>query len=342
MFHRERSKSFFVENEKEFEEEIIKKSNTEDLSPRRQRKLKKNLSLEDEDEFENLLYKTNYVMEKELPSIEEQMETEEKELYILIENLNNKYKKNHLNNLNSDIESDNTESSEFDLLSCNNNNNKENNFFTEDEINNIIIPNNVKNFSKTIKFMVIGKSYCGKTYFINKLTNNKNFDEKKYTKTENFEIKKFITEFNENRFQIELWDTCEKFINSILISTYYKIANGFLFIIDKNTSIEYINNQINQIKKFVSNPKIFFIYNNNNNKDSKININNNNKCFDKHLLTKNVHLYNINTIFEFSEFNLFIESFVEKKTLKNIFLNHNVYNRKNKFNYQKDFYNEEN
>jgi len=315
MFTRERTKSFFAENEKEFEEII--KNNDENFSPRRKKKhhIKNNF---EEEEFENLLFKSNYVMEKETPSLEEQIKTEEKELFNFLKKLNK-------NSNNSDNESEITDDS-CETNSLN---------FTEEEINNIIIPKNVKNYSKTIKFMVIGKSGVGKTFFINKFINH-HFDEKKYTKTENFEIKKIVVDFNENNnIQFEFWDTSEKFINSSLISIYYKIANAFLFIIDENTSNDFINNQINQIKNFVQNPKIFFIINNKNN-----NNNNNNFIINKNLLKNknfiNLNFYNIKNLFKFSDFCLFLESFFENKSF-----NKNC-NLKRKINFQKNFYDEDN
>ena len=314
MFTRERTKSFFAENEKEFEE--ILKNNDENFSPRRKKKhyIKNNF---EEEEFENLLFKSNYVMEKETPSLEEQIKTEEKELFNFLKKLNK-------NSNNSDNESEITDDS-CETNSLN---------FTEEEINNIIIPKNVKNYSKTIKFMVIGKSGVGKTFFINKFINH-HFDEKKYTKTENFEIKKIVVDFNENNnIQFEFWDTSEKFINSSLISIYYKIANAFLFIIDENTSNDFINNQINQIKNFVQNPKIFFIINNKNN-----NNNNNNFIINKNLLKNknfiNLNFYNIKNLFKFSDFCLFLESFFENKSF-----NKNC-NLKRKINFQKNFYDED-
>ena len=316
MFTRERTKSFFAENEKEFEEII--KNNDENFSPRRKKKhhIKNNF---EEEEFENLLFKSNYVMEKETPSLEEQIKNEEKELFNFLKKLNK-------NSNNSDNESEITDDS------CETN--SLNNIFTEDEINNVIIPKNVKNYSKTIKFMVIGKSGVGKTFFINKFTNS-NFDEKKYSKTENFEIKKIVVDFNkDNNIQFEFWDTSEKFINSSLISIYYKIANAFLFIIDENTSNDFINNQINQIKNFVQNPKIFFIINNKNN-----NNNNNNFIINKNLLKNknfiNLNFYNIKNLFKFSDFCLFLESFFENKSF-----NKNC-NLKRKVNFQKNFYDED-
>ena len=315
MFTRERTKSFFAENEKEFEE--ILKNNDENFSPRRKKKhhIKNNF---EEEEFENLLFKSNYVMEKETPSLEEQIKNEEKELFNFLKKLNK-------NSNNSDNESEITDDS-CETNSLN---------FTEEEINNIIIPKNVKNYSKTIKFMVIGKSGVGKTFFINKFINH-HFDEKKYSKTENFEIKKIVVDFNENNnIQFEFWDTSEKFINSSLISIYYKIANAFLFIIDENTSNDFINNQINQIKNFVQNPKIFFIINNKNN-----NNNNNNFIINKNLLKNknfiNLNFYNIKNLFKFSDFCLFLESFFENKSF-----NKNC-NLKRKVNFQKNFYDEDN
>ena len=314
MFTRERTKSFFAENEKEFEEII--KNNDENFSPRRKKKhhIKNNF---EEEEFENLLFKSNYVMEKETPSLEEQIKNEEKELFNFLKKLNK-------NSNNSDNESEITDDS-CETNSLN---------FTEEEINNIIIPKNVKNYSKTIKFMVIGKSGVGKTFFINKFINH-HFDEKKYSKTENFEIKKIVVDFNENNnIQFEFWDTSEKFINSSLISIYYKIANAFLFIIDENTSNDFINNQINQIKNFVQNPKIFFIINNKNN-----NNNNNNFIINKNLLKNknfiNLNFYNIKNLFKFSDFCLFLESFFENKSF-----NKNC-NLKRKINFQKNFYDED-
>jgi GTPase SAR1 family protein len=314
MFSRERTKSFFAENEKEFEEII--KNNDENFSPRRKKKhhIKNNF---EEEEFENLLFKSNYVMEKETPSLEEQIKNEEKELFNFLKKLNK-------NSNNSDNESEITDDS-CETNSLN---------FTEEEINNIIIPKNVKNYSKTIKFMVIGKSGVGKTFFINKFINH-HFDEKKYSKTENFEIKKIVVDFNENNnIQFEFWDTSEKFINSSLISIYYKIANAFLFIIDENTSNDFINNQINQIKNFVQNPKIFFIINNKNN-----NNNNNNFIINKNLLKNkniiNLNFYNIKNLFKFSDFCLFLESFFENKSF-----NKNC-NLKRKINFQKNFYDED-
>ena len=122
MFTRERTKSFFAENEKEFEE--ILKSDENNFSPRRKKKHASKRINFDEEEFENLLFKSSYVMEKETPSLEEQIKNEEKELYNFLKKLNK-------NSNNSDNESEITnDSCETNSL---------NNIFTEDEINNVII-----------------------------------------------------------------------------------------------------------------------------------------------------------------------------------------------------------
>lgn len=129
-------------------------------------------------------------------------------------------------------------------------------------MNDNIIKQNIINYDKVIKIMLIGNKNSGKSLFSQKILNNNG----EIKETQFLEIKKKVVEINTENVMLELWDSNEDFINSSLINIYYKIANAFVIIVDNNSDFNFIIKQINLIKS-IKNAQILLIFNNKNNND---------------------------------------------------------------------------
>ena len=136
------------------------------------------------------------------------------------------------------------------------------NFSDEDNYSNLLNQNLI-NYDKVIKLLIIGQSQCGKTLFLNKILNI----EKEIQKTEFLDIKSKVVEINNENVKVEFWDCNEKFLTSPLINVYYKIANAFIIIVDENSDLNFIKNQIVNIQLIKSDAKFFFLFNNKYNKN---------------------------------------------------------------------------
>ena len=193
-------------------------------------------------------------------TLREKEEIEERELENKIKELNEKYKNKELlldDNLSEDEYNDLCKKSNLSNVSSINTFDSSN--FSDDEYKNIIL-NNVKNYDKTVKIMLIGNKKVGKTFFLSKILNNCN-DYNKYIHTEYLNIKSINCEINNINCKLEFWDSNEDFINSILIKTYYKIAHAFVIIVNENSNFEFIKKQVREIQSVKKNDKIFFVFN---------------------------------------------------------------------------------
>ena len=217
-------------------------------------------SFSNEEELENLGLNSGYKIEKRELTLREKEEIEEKELENIIKESNIKYKNKEL------FLDDYLSEDEYDDLckkSYSSNGSSINTFDTsiisDDEYKNIIL-NNVKNYNKLIKIMLIGNNKVGKSFFLSKIFGNFK-DNNKYTHTEYLNIKKINCNINNKDYKLEFWDSNEDFLNSILIKTYFQIANAFIIIVNENTNFDFIEKQVREIQSVNKSEKIFFIFN---------------------------------------------------------------------------------
>ena len=262
---------------------------------------------DNDDEFLSL--NSGYKIEIRELTLKEKEEIEEKELENTIKELNEKYK-NKESYLNDEISYD-----EFDLCKksylsngSSNSTNDSSNYSDDENMRNLILYN-VKNYSKLIKIMLIGENNVCKTNFLNKIFNNSN--ESNYYSNDCLNIQKINTEINNSDVRLEFWDTNEKFLNSILIKTYFKIANAFVIIVNENSDLKFIKKQIKEIQSVNKNEKIFFVFNYNLN--NKMNIKENIEkykiiCHDNYI---NFHIINLDEFsLENQEFNQFLGTLI--------------------------------
>jgi GTPase SAR1 family protein len=175
-----------------------------------------------------------------------------------------------------------------------------------------LVFHNVKNYDKLVKIMIIGEKEVGKTLFLNKII-NKNFINEKYSSTEFLNIKKINTVINNKNVKLEFWDSNVNFLNSILIKTYYKIANAFVIIVNEKSDFKFIEKQVREIQSINKTQNIFFIFNCNFKGNESIN-----NLLNKENLEKLCNDYYINfhkiNLAEISlnnkEFFLFLKSFI--------------------------------
>jgi hypothetical protein len=217
-------------------------------------------SFSNEEELENLGLNSGYKIEKRELTLREKEEIEEKELENIIKESNIKYKNKEL------FLDDYLSEDEYDDLckkSYSSNGSSINTFDTsiisDDEYKNIIL-NNVKNYNKLIKIMLIGNNKVGKSFFLSKIFGNFK-DNNNYTHTEYLNIKKINCEINNKDYKLEFWDSNEDFLNSILIKTYFQIAHAFIIIVNENSNFNFIEKQLREIQSVNKSEKIFFIFN---------------------------------------------------------------------------------
>lgn len=240
---RQRSITIYAENESEF-------LSSNDV-PTKKNKIIRDHTQSDTDDEDDLGSSSNYTLERKSLSLEEQEKEEESKLLDKITKLNMKYKKGSIDDITDDEENQ-----------------------TDDDDHNehrrrSFIEQNVTSFDEIIKLIVLGQSKVGKSTFINRITG-----ESDSSPTESLEIKKVIKQIDNKKVKLELWDTNENIINSSLITTYYKIAGGFIIIIDANTDFAFITKQIELINSITNSSAHFYIiYNTKNSnqiEDSKL------------------------------------------------------------------------
>ena len=102
-------------------------------------------------------------------------------------------------------------------------------------------------YDRSIKVIILGDSYVGKSSIINRLINNKFTD---LPNTLSIEYHTYITSVNDFILRMQIWDTAgqEKF-NS-LISNYYKGTEVAIFVysIDKEDSFKNVQRWFNNLK----------------------------------------------------------------------------------------------
>ena len=240
---RQRSITIYAENQSDYEDML---SNMELIPSRKRKPCYQDSSLSDtDDEDEGLSSNSNYTLQRKAVPIEEKEKEEEFKLIEKISRLNTQYKEGKELEENDDEE----------YIQSPHKRRQRNISFIEQ---------NVSIYDEMVKLLVIGEKNVGKSTLIKRITEEEN-DE--VTPTTSFEIKKCIKSINDRKVKIELWDTNENIINSPLIQTYFRIADGFIIIIDSNTKYEYIHKQMELIHNVTYSNAKFYLLNNAKEKD---------------------------------------------------------------------------
>ena len=110
------------------------------------------------------------------------------------------------------------------------------------EEENITIKRNLadnEQYDDSIKVILLGDSYVGKSSLINRLINNKFSD---LASTLSIEYHTYITSFNEYTLRMQIWDTAGQERFNSIITNYYRGTDVaiFLYSIDKEESFQNI------------------------------------------------------------------------------------------------------
>lgn len=240
------------------------------------RRRQRHFDIDDEDEYEGLGVHTKYEMVKKELTLQEKEKEDEMILEKEISNLNNHFRSAKVTDEN-DIDKQSLDT--VDTESCHSNTiikSFNNTLLNEDDENDSIsfrrsfLSQNVSICDELIKLIIIGQRKVGKTLFIQQLS-NEILPSYEYTPTSSLEITKTVKTICHQKVKIELWDTCDYIINSDIIKTYYKITNGFVIIIDKDTDMNFILNKLEIIQETIQKDVHYFIIFNDsslNNKDA--------------------------------------------------------------------------
>ena len=120
--------------------------------------------------------------------------------------------------------------------------------------------NNDIDFYYSIKFIIIGNQYVGKTNIIRHLINDNHPNSKKYISTIGIDFLIHYIRINNTIFKLEIWDTagCEKYKS--LARSYYKNSTCAIIVFDitDNQSFESVNKWIEECTSF-NNPNIHLV-----------------------------------------------------------------------------------
>jgi hypothetical protein len=235
-------------------------------------------------------------MERRELSFKEKEKEEETNLEKEINEINQHLKLTKLKNDNEiDIQSNDTIDTDSHFSSSlikTFNNISYDDYNEQHSLRNSFLCQNISDFDEIIKLIIIGQKKVGKTLFIKKMISNKtsfNYNLNEYNPTFSLEIIKTIKTISNQKIKFELWDTCETILNSDIIKTYYKISNGFIIIINKETDMNFIVKTLDIINHTIQRDIHFFIIYN----DELYNSNNAyifNEDFDDKLSTTTVNI----------------------------------------------------
>lgn len=243
---RQRSITIYAENQEEFEnilsttEQPSRKKKTYNLFP--------DNTLYDTDDEERLGSSSNYTLQKKSLSIEEMEKEEESELLQEIKELKAKFKKGKINIEDGEKSDNDSQTDDEDATEK-----------QEASRRNSLLKYNIATFDEVIKLLVIGEKNVAKSALIKKIMEDNNNNDNKCSHNASLEIKKVIKSIDNRKIQIELWDTNENILNSPLITTYYKIANGFVLIMDENTNFDFIKSKMEQIQSVIDTDTQFYL-----------------------------------------------------------------------------------
>ncbi len=103
-------------------------------------------------------------------------------------------------------------------------------------------------YDNSIKVIILGDSYVGKSSLINRLINNKFVE---LTSTLSIEYHTYIISINEYKIRMQLWDTAGQEKYNSIISNYYKGTDVAIFVysIDKSETFENIQMWFKHLKE---------------------------------------------------------------------------------------------
>ena len=126
---------------------------------------------------------------------------------------------------------------------------------------NEFLSENINIVDNTLKFLVMGASKSGKSYFISKVLDEKNTETKQYSG--NLVFRKKNIKLLGNYIRLEFLDTNSELSNSNMFDVYYKISDGMIMIIDNENinSAIYINELLEKMKyEFDQNEKYNLLF----------------------------------------------------------------------------------
>ena len=103
-------------------------------------------------------------------------------------------------------------------------------------------------YDSSIKVIILGDSYVGKSSLINRLINNKFVE---LSSTLSIEYHTYIISINDYKIRMQLWDTAGQEKYNSIISNYYKGTDVAIFVysIDKQESFENIQMWFKHLKE---------------------------------------------------------------------------------------------
>ena len=103
-------------------------------------------------------------------------------------------------------------------------------------------------YDSSIKVIILGDSYVGKSSLINRLINNKFVD---LSSTLSIEYHTYIISINDYKIRMQLWDTAGQEKYNSIISNYYKGTDVAIFVysIDKQETFENIQMWYKHLKE---------------------------------------------------------------------------------------------
>ena len=186
---------------------------------------------------------------------------------------------------------------------------------------NEFLSENIDIVDNTLKFLVMGVSKSGKSYFISKILEEKNKEIKQYSG--NLVIRKKNIKLLGNYIRLELLDTNAELSNSNMLDVYYKISDGMIMIIDNENvnSASYISELIEKMKyEFDQNEKYNLLFLSIIKNNDNLNNNNIQLLEIKNIITKIENEYNYHFKFidlkDNEKFNNIINKFFSISYLK--------------------------
>jgi small GTP-binding protein len=103
-------------------------------------------------------------------------------------------------------------------------------------------------YDSSIKVIILGDSYVGKSSLINRLINNKYVE---LSSTLSIEYHTYIISINDYKIRMQLWDTAGQEKYNSIISNYYKGTDVAIFVysIDKQETFENIQMWFKHLKE---------------------------------------------------------------------------------------------
>ena len=134
---------------------------------------------------------------------------------------------------------------------------KQNNKFTHQKIE--ILKDETNNYDLSFKYIIIGDSWVGKQYIINKYVNEEKNEN--YNATVGFEFFTINIKINKKIIRLQIWDSCGQEIYKSLITSFYRNSSCAILVYDitNRQSFENLELWIKECKE-KSLPDIAFVF----------------------------------------------------------------------------------